>query len=142
MHIVKSGKGSCAFAVTVLALLLLGWPGLAPQARAATVASAKTPFVEISVDVDEALKPYPGLFDNCAAEAKSYAAAMRAQADKEHRENPSAFRDGMAWTYDRDYALRSAVGRYISIVRSAAKAPLGTRPCSRSQALRSATEKA
>jgi hypothetical protein len=118
MNIVRTGKGGGAFAVTVLASLLLGWAGLATQAHAATVASAKTPFVEINVDVDEALKPYPGLFDNCAAEAKSYAAAMRAQADKEHRENPSAFRDGMAWTYDRDYALRSAVGRYISIVRS------------------------
>jgi hypothetical protein len=82
------------------------------------VASAKTHLVEISVDVDEALKPYPGLFDNCAAEGKSYAAAMRAQAEKEHREDPSAFHDGMAWTYDRGYALRSAVGRYISVVRS------------------------
>jgi hypothetical protein len=118
----RSGKGggTIAFAVTlaVLASALLGWTGFAPQARAATVAAAKTPFVEISVDVDEALKPYPGVFDNCAAEAKSYAAAMRAQAEKEHREDPSAFHDGMAWTYDRGYTLRSAVGRYISIVRS------------------------
>ena len=118
MNRVRSGKGVGAFAVAVLTSVLLGWPGLAPQARAATVASAKTPFVEIGVDVDEALKPYPGLFDNLAAEGKSYAAAMRAQAEKEHRENPSAFRDGMSWTYDRGYALRSAVGRYISVVRS------------------------
>jgi hypothetical protein len=113
-----SGKSGTALAVAVLALVVLGWPGFAPRARAATVASAKTPFVEISVDVDEALKPYPGLFDNCVAEAKSYTAAMRAQAEKEHREDPAAFRDGMAWTYDRAYALRSAIGRYISIVRS------------------------
>jgi hypothetical protein len=83
------------FAVALIASLLLESSGFAPQARAATVASAKTPFVEIGVDVDEALKPYLGLFDNCAAEGKSYAAAMRAQAEKEHRENPSAFRDGI-----------------------------------------------
>jgi hypothetical protein len=113
-----SGRGSTALAVAALTFVALGWLGFAPQARAATVASAKTPFVEISVDVDEALKPYAGLFDNCVAEAKSYTAAMRAQAEKEHREDPAAFRDGMAWTYDRAYALRSAIGRYISVVRS------------------------
>jgi hypothetical protein len=121
MNNVRDGKGGSAFAVAALmfsASLLLDWPGLAPQARAATVASAKTPFVEIGVDVDEVLKAYPGLFDNCAAEGKGYAAAMRAQAEKEYHENRTAFRDGMAWTYDRGYALRSAVGRYISIVRS------------------------
>jgi hypothetical protein len=113
----RSGKGGGTFAFAVVTSVLLGWSGFAPQARDATVASAKTPFVEIGVDVDDALKPYPGLFGNCAAEANRYAAAMRAQAEKEHRENPSAFRDGMAWTYDRSYALRSTVGHYISIVR-------------------------
>ena len=119
MKDVRFGKGRrLSLPLRCWRRLLLGWPGFAPQAHAATVASAKTHFVEISVDVDEALKPYPGLFDNCAAEGKSYAAAMRAQAEKEHREDPSAFRDGMAWTYDRGYALRSAVGRYVSIVRS------------------------
>jgi hypothetical protein len=118
MNDVRFGNAGGRLAVALLAFLLPGGSGFAPQAHAATVASAKTRFVEISVDVDEALKPYPGLFDNCAAEGKSYAAAMRAQAEKEHREDPSAFHDGMAWTYDRGYALRSAVGRYISVVRS------------------------
>ncbi|HUC50886.1 MAG TPA: RsiV family protein [Xanthobacteraceae bacterium] len=104
-------------AVALLALPVLISP-LTPPARGATAASVKTPIVEISVDVDEALKAYPGVFDNCAAEAKSYAAAMRAQAEKEHREDPAAFRDGMQWTYDRAYTLRSVVGGYVSIVRS------------------------
>jgi hypothetical protein len=115
---VKRDKGGTALAVAIVALLATGWPGSARQAGAATAASVKMPFVEISVDVDEALKSYPGLFDNCAAEAKSYAAAMRAQAEKEHREDPAAFRDGMQWSYDRAYQLRSVVGRYVSIVRS------------------------
>ena len=119
MNVVKSGRRRSVAAVAVAAFTFAPCvPSLSPRRKPRRFASAKTPFVEISVDVDEALKPFAGLFDNCAAEAKSYAAAMRAQAEKEHRENPSAFRDGMAWTYDRDYALRSAVGRYISIVRS------------------------
>ncbi len=116
----RHGKDGAVLVAAVLvpSLLMLAWPDCARQASAATAASVKTPFVEISVDVDETLKSYPGLFENCAAEAKSFAAAMRAQAAKEHREDPAAFRDGMPWSYDRAYDLRSAVGRYVSIVRS------------------------
>jgi hypothetical protein len=116
---VERGRHGAAFAAAVLAsLLTLGGPGFSRHANAATAASVKAPFVEITVNVDEALKSYPGLFENCAAEAKSYAAAMRAQAEKERREDPAAFRDGMPWSYDRGYDLRSVVGRYVSIVRS------------------------
>ena len=115
---VIGGKSTMAINAALLALLSVVMFAVAPQARAATTASFKNSLVEIDVDVDEALKPYPGLFENCAAEAKSYAAAMRAQAEKEHREDPAAFRDGMPWTYDRGYDLRSVVGRYVSIVRS------------------------
>lgn len=113
--------GGVALAAALLALPLFAQPLtplLVSPARAAAAASVKTPIVEISVDVDEALKSFPDLFDNCAAEAKSYATAMRAQAAKEHRQDPAAFRDGMKWSYDRAYALRSVVGRYVSIVRS------------------------
>jgi hypothetical protein len=106
-----------AIAAALLALPIFALLPTLP-AHAATAASVKTPLVEINVDVDEALKSYPGLFDNCAAEAKSYAAAMRAQADKEHHDDPAAFRDGMKWSYDRTYELRSVAGRYVSIVRS------------------------
>jgi hypothetical protein len=113
---VTGGRSRAAIAAALLALPIFA--SLVPEARAATAASSKTSFVEITVDVDEALKAYPGLFDNCTAEAKSFAAAMRAQAEKEHREDPAAFRDGLQWTYDRAYALRSVVGRYVSIVRS------------------------
>ena len=34
------------------------------------------------------------------------------------RDDRKAFRDGLKWFYDREYTLRSIVGRYISIVRS------------------------
>jgi hypothetical protein len=74
--------------------------------------------MEISVDVDEALRSYPGLFENCTAEGKSWASAMRTQAEKERHDDPAAFRDGMKWTEDRAYELRSVVGRYVSVVRN------------------------
>jgi Protein of unknown function (DUF3298) len=118
-----SGKSAAAFTATFWAALIFGWLGFgelgfAPQARAATMLSIKTQLVEIGIDVDDALKGFPGLFDNCVAEGKAYASAMRIQAEKAHHDDPNMFRDGMAWTYDRAYALRSAVGRYVSIVRS------------------------
>jgi hypothetical protein len=116
------GKGRAAAAAALVALPIFAsvtlLPGIVPQAQAATAASFKNSFVEITVDVDETLKAYPGLFENCAAEGKSWASAMRAQAEKEHREDPAAFRDGIQWSEDRAYALRSVVGPYVSVVRT------------------------
>jgi len=85
---------------------------------AAPVLSIKTAIVEISLDVDRGLIAYPGLFDDCVAEGKTYASRARAGAEKAQRTDPILFRDGMTWSYDRAYILRSAVGHYISIVRT------------------------
>ncbi len=104
-----------AFALTAyLAWQMLGAHG----AAAATMIAIKTNIAEITVDVDDALKSYPGLFDDCVTEGKSFASKMRAGAEQAHREDPNAFRDSTAWTYSRSYALRSAIGRYVSVVRS------------------------
>jgi hypothetical protein len=111
-----SRTGGAALAAVVLAAQIVT-AAFSPS-FAATVASVKNHIVDIGIDVDEALKAYPGLFENCAQDGKTYAAAMQAQADKEHRTDPAAFRDGMQWTYDRSYDLRSVIGRYVSIVRS------------------------
>ncbi len=43
---------------------------------------------------------------------------MRAGADSGRHDDPGAFRDGMKWSYDRGYSLRSAIGYYVSVVRS------------------------
>jgi hypothetical protein len=118
MNKVKYCKGRTASAVALLVLQIFGWPGFVSSIHAATAVSIKTHIVEIGVDVADALKSYPGLFDNCVAEGKAYAAQMRTQAEKEHHDDPAMFRDGTAWTYDRAYELRSAIGRYISVVRS------------------------
>jgi uncharacterized protein DUF3298 len=116
MNKVKYCKGRAAAAFLVLQIF--GWPGFVSPIHAATAVSIKTHIVEIGVDVADTLKSYPGLFDNCVAEGKAYAAQMRAQAEKEHHDDPAMFRDGTAWSYDRAYELRSAIGRYISVVRS------------------------
>jgi hypothetical protein len=111
----REHRRGAAFAL----IACLAWQAVAAlSAAAATMIAIKTNIVEITVDIDDALKSYPGLFDDCVAEGKSFASRVRAGAEKEHREDPRAFRDSTAWTYGRSYALRSAIGRYVSILRS------------------------
>ncbi len=113
---VKYGKNRTAIAA---AALVLAWQAFAWQARADEPDHAlKTKNVEITVTVDKALKSYPDLAANCLAEGKAWAEKMSAGADKGRHDDPGAFRDGMKWSYDRDYSMRSAVGYYVSIVRS------------------------
>ncbi len=64
------------FAAAILVAQIFG-PSFASPTLAATALSVKTHIVEIGVDVDDALKSYPGLFDNCVAEGKTYAATRR-----------------------------------------------------------------
>jgi hypothetical protein len=112
----KSGRNRAAIAAAAFAL---AWQALALPARADGPDYAlKTKNVEITVAVDKALKSYPDLAANCLAEGKAWADKMSAGADKGRHDDPGAFRDGMKWSYDRAYDLRSAVGRYVSIVRS------------------------
>ncbi len=118
----ESGSATAFAGATFFAALAAGsivaWLGVAPSALATNVPSVKTHIVDIDVKVGDALKPYPGLFDNCAAEAKSYAAAMQAQADKEHRDDPSAFHDGTAWTMTAPTRCARRSENYVSIVRT------------------------
>jgi len=79
--------------------------------------SIEKKYLEISVVVDNALKPFAGLFANCLAEGKIWADKANADTTAQWRADPKSFR-GLQWSYDRVYDLRSVVGRYVSIVRS------------------------
>jgi hypothetical protein len=79
--------------------------------------SIKTKLAEITVEVEDALKPYPGLVDNLLAEGRKWATQMRADAEKEKKESPESFADGRKWSLERMYSSRSVVGRYVSVVR-------------------------
>ena len=87
-----------------------------PDTAAPQISAAKK-YVEISVTVDPALKPFVGLFANCLTEGKAWAAKMSETAEAEWRDNRKAFR-GLKWSYGRHYMLRSAISRYVSVVRS------------------------
>jgi len=109
--------------VLFFAAFISAWPCSLSQAFAANVEADKPQiaiekkYVEISLTVAAALEPFPGLFADCLAEGKAWADKTNGDATAEWRDNPKAFRQ-MQWYYTRDYALRSVVGRYVSVVRS------------------------
>jgi hypothetical protein len=102
------------------ATFAVAWQILAPSNSFADTKpqiSVAKKYLEISVVVDDALKPFAGLFANCLAEGKTWADKANADATAQWRDDPKSFR-GLQWSYDRVYDLRSAIGRYISVVRN------------------------
>jgi len=79
--------------------------------------SIETKYVTISLKVDAELRRFGELFADCWAEGKAWFNKTKADAAAEWRDNRKAFR-GLQWFYDRDYVLRSVVGRYVSVVRN------------------------
>ncbi len=73
--------------------------------------------IEASVTVEAALKAYPGLFDDLLAEGRKELVKWRVQAEKDRKELPDIFREGRRYSYQRTYAKRSEVGRYVSVLR-------------------------
>jgi len=104
-------------------VLTLAWHCISSQAFALDTAAGKPQisigkqYVTISVTVDPALQPFAALFANCLAEGKAWADEKNSDSAAEWRDNRRSFR-GMQWDYDREYTLRSVVGRYIGVVRS------------------------
>ena len=90
---------------------------LVSPTHAETATSIKSKTAEITVKVEDALKKYPALFDNCAAERKVWAAKAQEEANREVRELPQGVPTFAPWTYERTYKLRSAIGPYISVLR-------------------------
>lgn len=105
----------------------LCWPPLAAaEDKPAIAIDSKT--IEASVTIDKRLKAYPGLTDNLLAEGRHDAAKWRAEAEKDRKEMPDLFREGRRYSHERTYTRRSAVGRFISIMRSDYFDGLGAHP--------------
>jgi hypothetical protein len=101
-------------AVMLAAAHLLG-AAAAPLQKPAF--ALKTKSAEIEITIDDALKAYPGLYDNLLAEARRDAAKWSKETDKTRREEPEMFRGGKRHTFERSYKPRSVVGRYVAILR-------------------------
>lgn len=80
--------------------------------------SAKTEAIEASVTIDDALKAYPGLYGNLLADGRREMTKWRTEAETDRKDNPDLFKEGRRYSFERGYTQRSAVGRYVSIVRT------------------------
>jgi hypothetical protein len=78
--------------------------------------SIETKYVKISLTVESELGPFSELFAGCLAEGKAWVNKTNSDAAAEWRDNRKAFH-GLQWFYDRNYVLRSVVGRYVSVAR-------------------------
>lgn len=100
-----------------LALLVLAGPALA-AGEPKPVVSVDDRTIEASVVIDPALKAYPPLHDRLLASGKREYDKARASAAAEFKSTPDLFSDGRKFYYKRTDRLRSAIGSYISVVRS------------------------
>lgn len=82
-------------------------------------AAVKTQYIDASVTLDAAIRRNAALAADLLAEGKRWIDNNRAETAKEFKAEPDLFRDGRAWTFERNYSQTSLVdGRYVSIVRT------------------------
>jgi hypothetical protein len=81
-----AGKGAAVLALAAIIFACHAEAAETPQI------SVQKKYVEISVQVDPAAKPFAALFANCLAEGKAWADKMDGTAAAEWRDIPSSFR--------------------------------------------------
>lgn len=115
----------CRFAATMA--VVLGISSLA-AAKDKPAASIDTKTIEASVIIEDALKAYPGLYDNLLAEGRREMAKWRADADKDRKEMPDLFSSGRRYSFERTYSERSVISHYVSVERVDYMDGLGAHP--------------
>lgn len=115
---IASHRGSAISLTLLLGLLLLS-PVLAAAPKPKPDTTVKTQYVDASATLDAAIRSDAPLAANLLAEGKRWIEKNRAEAAAEFKSDPELFRDGRAWTFERNYSQASKVGgRYVSIVRT------------------------
>jgi hypothetical protein len=93
-------------------------PTLAAAPKPAPDAAVTAKYIDASVTLDAAIRADKSLSANLLAEGKRWMEKNRVEAAEEFKTAPELFRDGRAWTFERNYSQTSKVGgRYVSIVR-------------------------
>ena len=86
-------------------------------AHATRVLHLDTKSITATVSIDAALKAYPVLYADLLAESRRDVAQARENADEDREVLPGKFED-KRYSFERIYRMRSAIGRYVSIVRT------------------------
>ncbi|CCD99184.1 DUF3298 and DUF4163 domain-containing protein [Bradyrhizobium sp. STM 3809] len=101
--------------IAALLGLLTVAPALAAEPK--PDASIINKVIEANVTLDPQIKADAPLAAYCLADGKTWIDKNAADAAKERKEDPQAFRDGK-WSFERKYSVRSVVAdRYVSILR-------------------------
>jgi len=81
-------------------------------------AAVKNRNIDASVLLDGKIKADSALAADCLAEGRKWMDKNAAEAEASRKQDPVMFRNG-AWTFEREYGVRSEVdGHYVSVVRS------------------------
>jgi hypothetical protein len=95
------------------------WSATALAAEPKPDISVKTQYIEASVTLDQGIKTDAALAENCLTEGKRWVEKYRKEAAGEFKSSPELFRDGRAWTFEREYIRASVVAdRYVSVLRN------------------------
>jgi hypothetical protein len=78
----------------------------------------KTRSIEASLIIADDLRTFPGLFEDLLPEGRREIAKWQRTADTDRKNTPDIFQDGRRYTYERAYTQRSAIGHYVSVLRS------------------------
>lgn len=128
MPVVSMRSDASRRLMAVLTAAALWLPTLAAANDEKPTLKIVTKAIEASITVEAALKAFPGLYDNLLAEGRRDMAKWRAEADTDRRKMPYIFTTNRRYSHDRTYARRSAVGRYVSVLRSDFFDGLGAHP--------------
>lgn len=112
-----TGLRSRSFVSAVLITAALCLPAFVHAEENKPVVSINTRAIEAAIRIAKDLKTYPGLYENLLAEGRRELEKWRVSAEKDRKEAPDAFADGRRYNFERSYTRRSAVGRYVSVVR-------------------------
>jgi hypothetical protein len=79
-----------------------------------TIYEAKTQYVEIGVGIDKRLQAFPKLYSHLVADGKQYGEESKNETDEQWREDKSIFHT--PYGFGRNYRLRTAAGKYVSVI--------------------------
>lgn len=82
----------------------------------AALYTANKEYIEADVRADNRLKAFPKLYETIAQEGKKFGTDNEQTAAEQWREDKTAFPGGTPYTYNLVYRLRSAAGKYVSVI--------------------------
>jgi hypothetical protein len=102
-------------AIFAIALLALPLSSARADDDENVIYETKTPYVEIDVRIQKSLAAWPALYQKLAADGRKFGTESKSETLAQWREDKSLFR-GLAYSFSQVYRLRTAAGKYVSVI--------------------------